>query len=165
MKVLSVRQPWAFAILALGKDVENRSWTTGHRGPLLIHAAMTYDVEGERALFDMGLEVPGYEVPSVRRGGIVGAVDLIASVPRLAPERVALGPLSGHEERIARSRWYRGDAAAWLVERPLMLPFYPTKGHLNLFDFEEGRLPKETRAALEAWLAIGANPKLQVVHG
>jgi len=39
IKALTIRQPWAFAILNLGKDVENRSWRTRHRGPLLIHAA------------------------------------------------------------------------------------------------------------------------------
>ena len=38
MKALSIRQPWAHAILHLGKDVENRTWTTGHRGLLVVHA-------------------------------------------------------------------------------------------------------------------------------
>jgi len=39
MKCLSVRQPSANAIFFLGKDVENRSWPTTYRGPLLIYAA------------------------------------------------------------------------------------------------------------------------------
>jgi hypothetical protein len=39
VKALTIRQPWAYAILRLGKDVENRSWRTHYRGPLLIHAA------------------------------------------------------------------------------------------------------------------------------
>lgn len=39
MKALTIRQPWAFAICRLGKRVENRSWSTNHRGPILIHAA------------------------------------------------------------------------------------------------------------------------------
>ena len=42
MKALTVRQPWANAILQ-GKDVENRSRYFGHRGLLLIHAAMKAD--------------------------------------------------------------------------------------------------------------------------
>lgn len=41
MKALSVRQPWAWAITAAGKDVENRSWTTGYRGLVAIHAPLT----------------------------------------------------------------------------------------------------------------------------
>lgn len=39
MKVITVRQPWAFAIARLGKDVENRGWATAYTGPVLIHAA------------------------------------------------------------------------------------------------------------------------------
>jgi hypothetical protein len=43
MKELSIRQPWAWLIIAGHKDVENRSWTTTYRGPLLIHAARRPD--------------------------------------------------------------------------------------------------------------------------
>lgn len=39
MKALSLRQPWAWAILNAGKDVENRTWKTPFRGDFLIHAA------------------------------------------------------------------------------------------------------------------------------
>ena len=28
MKALSIRQPWAWAILHAGKDIENRDWRT-----------------------------------------------------------------------------------------------------------------------------------------
>ena len=38
MKAITIKQPWAGAIFASGKDVENRSWSTKYRGPLLIHA-------------------------------------------------------------------------------------------------------------------------------
>jgi len=41
MKAISIRQPWAWAILHAGKRVENRVWRArpSYRGPLLIHAA------------------------------------------------------------------------------------------------------------------------------
>src|SRR5688572_4676832 len=39
MKALSLRQPWAWAVVHGGKRVENRGWTTDYRGPLLIHAS------------------------------------------------------------------------------------------------------------------------------
>lgn len=41
MRILTVRQPWAHAIIHLGKDVENRSRNIagGYRGPVAIHAA------------------------------------------------------------------------------------------------------------------------------
>jgi len=40
---LSVRPPWAQAIVAGVKDVENRSWKTRYRGPVLIHASQRFD--------------------------------------------------------------------------------------------------------------------------
>jgi hypothetical protein len=39
-KGLTVRQPWAAAIAHFGKNVENRTWSTRYRGPLLIHAGL-----------------------------------------------------------------------------------------------------------------------------
>jgi ASCH domain len=42
-RLLTIRQPWAWAIIYGGKDVENRSWLTKHRGPLLIHAGSAFD--------------------------------------------------------------------------------------------------------------------------
>ncbi|MQY14985.1 hypothetical protein SRB5_51620 [Streptomyces sp. RB5] len=38
MRALTIRQPWADAIAHGAKRVENRTWTTDYRGPLLIHA-------------------------------------------------------------------------------------------------------------------------------
>ena len=42
LKALSVRPCWAHAIIHLGKDIENRSWRTPHRGLLLIQAGVTF---------------------------------------------------------------------------------------------------------------------------
>lgn len=39
MKAISIRQPWPFAILHLGKRIENRTWRTDYRGPIAIHAS------------------------------------------------------------------------------------------------------------------------------
>ena len=42
MRVLTVRQPWAWAIIHGGKDVENRTRNIagGYRGPVAIHAGL-----------------------------------------------------------------------------------------------------------------------------
>jgi hypothetical protein len=49
--VLTVRQPWEWAI-EHGKPVENRSWTTKHRGALWLHAGARsrWDPDGEFSL-------------------------------------------------------------------------------------------------------------------
>lgn len=39
MKALSIQQPWVYAILQKGKDIENRKWTTKHRGWIALHAS------------------------------------------------------------------------------------------------------------------------------
>lgn len=37
---LSIRQPWAWAIVNGFKPVENRTWPTKVRGPILVHAGL-----------------------------------------------------------------------------------------------------------------------------
>jgi hypothetical protein len=39
MKVLSVKNPWAFLIIHCGKDIENRMRKTNYRGRIAIHAS------------------------------------------------------------------------------------------------------------------------------
>jgi hypothetical protein len=41
MKALSIKQPWVHAIFREGKDIENRSWRSKHRGWIAIHASQT----------------------------------------------------------------------------------------------------------------------------
>ena len=38
IRVLSMRQPWAWLVAAGYKTIETRTWRTNYRGPLLIHA-------------------------------------------------------------------------------------------------------------------------------
>ena len=54
VKVLSVKNPFAYLILQGGKDVENRTWTTDYRGRLYIHVSgdtMPYPVGAETARY------------------------------------------------------------------------------------------------------------------
>ncbi len=44
MKCLTVAQPWAWLILHGYKLIENRTWRTPHRGPLVIHAGRRRDM-------------------------------------------------------------------------------------------------------------------------
>lgn len=43
LRALSIRQPWVAAILYGPKRVENRTWKTNYRGPLVIHASTRRD--------------------------------------------------------------------------------------------------------------------------
>jgi patatin-like phospholipase/ASCH domain-containing protein len=69
MKSLSIRQPWASLIISGVKDVENRTWPTRYRGPVLIHASLRVDdTSSEDIERRFGVRLPA-ELPL---GGIVG---------------------------------------------------------------------------------------------
>ena len=52
MRAISVRPPWAWAILHAGKDIENRTWKTKLRGTIAVHASQTMN----RPFYEAALE-------------------------------------------------------------------------------------------------------------
>lgn len=111
MKILSIRQPWSWAICNAGKDIENRDWWTGYRGPVLIHAG----VKVEHDDYDFVSKVAGVPVPDVVPvGGVVGIAKIVDCVTR------------------SDSPWFFGRYGFVLADaRPL--PFQKLKGRLGLF--------------------------------
>jgi len=89
MKCLSLKQPWAWAVVNGLKDIENRKWRAQFRGELLIHASMNYDRLGEIILKENGLDVP--DLSSVNFGAIIGKVEIIDCV-RIHPSKWFFGP-------------------------------------------------------------------------
>ena len=88
LRALTIKQPWASLLVAGIKTVENRSWTTAHRGPLAIHAGAARErnaaqmivdclgrdlTPGERAWWMLDAELP--------QGQVLGVVDLLDVVP------------------------------------------------------------------------------------
>lgn len=112
MKAVSVRQPWAWAIVAGHKPIENRSRRTHYRGDLLIHASKAYDRSGHQFIQEaLGIVVP----PGLQRGGIIGRAQLVDCVDA------------------SISRWFFGPFG-WVLANPHRLPFTPMNGRLGLFD-------------------------------
>lgn len=78
---LSVRQPWAWAIAHGHKMIENRTWPTGFRGRLLIHAGLTWDQAGKTDLAKLRIAFPEIPWPAqFELGGIVGEAVMTACV-------------------------------------------------------------------------------------
>lgn len=135
MKALSIRQPWTWAILHAGKDVENRDWSTLFRGVIAVHAAkgMTYE-ERLWASMDIeersGLRPPAWPMLKLR-GCIVGTVEIVDCV------------------RESNSPWFQGEYGLVLRNpQPLVKPIY-CKGALGFWD-----VPEEIETALiEAGIA------------
>ena len=81
IKVLSVRQPYAWLIVHGFKDVENRARRSNYTGPLYIHAGKTraraFELIVDLVQTEGGIMIPVAELPY---GGIVGKVIMEACV-------------------------------------------------------------------------------------
>lgn len=73
LRILSVRQPFAYLIVNGIKPIENRKKLWSHHGPLLIHAGRKwYDADVEEIEMRYGVTIPR-DLPL---GGIVGIVGM-----------------------------------------------------------------------------------------
>jgi hypothetical protein len=112
VKVLSIRQPWAWLIVNGYKDIENRTWATLWRGPLLIHASRTIDQNGIAWTLQ---HFPEIALPErYETGGIVGVVSLMNIV------------------RTSTSPWFLGPYG-FLMGHARPLPFLRMHGQLSIF--------------------------------
>lgn len=100
MKAITICQPYAHLIVIGKKIVENRTWPTSYRGPLLIHAGksrdwLELDIGGERDIYNIRLSDMAF-------GAIVGRASLteclsIDQIKRLAEMRPFYQRLLEHE--------------------------------------------------------------------
>lgn len=95
MKALTIRQPWAWAVMAGGKTVENRTRGTKHRGTLAVHAGREWSTRGGQdprvysaiALFTRAFEHtagiidPALHHDRIAFGALLGTVELVDSHP------------------------------------------------------------------------------------
>jgi hypothetical protein len=147
VKALTVRQPWAWAIIHGGKDVENRSRGTSHRGQIYIHAGLGYSTEAEEhqamqeAWINAAQKLPaerGNMGPLRKQdlfldyGQVIGTVDVVGC--HHATECWC------HDCGDHCSAWAQPDVWHWELAnpRPLACPF-PEKGKLGIWNL----LPQE----------------------
>jgi hypothetical protein len=141
---LSVRQPWAWAIVHAGKDVENRSWSRvpkswrERRGPVAIHAArgMTrreYE-DARRFMERLGVEVP--PAHELRRGGIIGSVKVVAVVNEFHPP----------------NPWFVGPLG-FVLRDPKPCQFVPAIGRLGYFPWQPS--PADSIPKTPRWMFAG----------
>jgi hypothetical protein len=105
VKILSIRQPWAYLIVNGSKNIENRSWPTKYRGPLLVHASLNIDRQACRK--------HELEPSKLQTGGIVGIAEIADCV------------LDHH------SKWFEGPYGFVLRNRR-PVPFVKWTGSLGL---------------------------------
>lgn len=131
MKCLSIRQPWAWAIFHLKKNIENRTWSTSYRGPLLIHAGKGFDEAGQQFLLMQGFRLPCRI--DFSRGGIVGIAELIGCV------------------KSSSSSWFEGPYGL-LLRRARSLLFFSYPGKPGLFEVHP---PARLIPAIQDWFREG----------
>lgn len=134
MKTLSLLQPWATLIAIGAKQIETRSWSTSYRGPVAIHASLSFPRDtrilcGESPFCDVlraaGIDLDTLDLP---RGVIVAT----ATIETIVPTRQLL-TIPHEPERSfgdyapGRFAWFLGNI------NPLVVPI-PAKGKLGLWE-------------------------------
>lgn len=123
---ISVRQPWAWAIVHAGKHLENRQWGSWNhhlkrqRGPICIHASsgMTRNEYEDARDFMERFGVACPEPADLVRGGIIGTAVIVDWV------------------RTSHSFWFMGPGALSLRNMtPLPEPI-PCPGALGFFRWQ-----------------------------
>lgn len=141
MKALSIRQPWASLICGgfpvtqavqnddgstrvelsgkvILKDIENRTWPTGFRGRIQVHAGKRVDAGALDWLMHKGFP-PGVALlffgSSVPRGAIIGEVDILDCVTQ------------------SESPWFTGPYGFQLANPSLYETPIACKGRLGFF--------------------------------
>lgn len=114
-KALTICQPYAELIVRGDKPIENRTWSTNYRGPLLIHAGKSRDWLDDE---------DEHLMPGMAFGAIVGRVTLVdcVRVQRLPPH------LRDHEHANGPWCWVLTDIERFAV--PI-----PCRGAQGLWDY------------------------------
>ena len=123
---LTIRQPWASLIVHGGKDIENRTWPTKFRGPVLIHASKKRD---DRELLsyrhlqrrrDIVIEWTGdasRKWKDLPCGGVIGIAEIVDCVSSRS------------------SPWFVGDFG-FVLANPRAVPFFACRGALGFWKCE-----------------------------
>ncbi len=152
MKVLSIKQPWAWLICAGYKDIENRNWKIGRKsqhGPyssyhqadfqlelpcrIYVHAGKQGDFTGDTLTMLEGaagltqeqlIQLKKALIPA-QFGAIIGEVDITACVTN------------------SKSPWFTGPYGFVLANPVLYDKPIPYRGQLGFFEFTPTERPAE----------------------
>lgn len=123
-KALSIRQPWAWAIMNAGKNIENRPRNFNYRGPICIHASksvppVAYLLACHEVTKITGRNhMPPLLTDDFPRGGIIGTAEIVDCVTA-----------SG-------SPWFFGPFGL-VLQNIKPVDFIPIRGALGLFDLRK----------------------------
>ncbi len=143
MRVLSIQQPWAYAITGLGKRIENRTWGTDYRGPIAIHATKPKNLDEFR--FDLctcdrmsGMKISGAADNTQAQAALFRQLEqqLLPQISKFRPAIIAVADLVD-VVTFSDSKWYV-DGFGLVFDNVEELPEpIPCKGQLGLWTPDE----------------------------
>lgn len=146
MKALTLTQPWATLVAIGAKRFETRSWSTGYRGPLAIHAGKGLGpVGGMRGLRAVCATEPfrrvllDYELEDLSDPALLPRGRVVATVRLAGVRRVEDLATPGRMELAGAPLWERsfGDYSpgrfAWVLADVVPARSAPIRGALGLW--------------------------------
>ena len=128
VKALSLTQPWAWVVVYLNKDIENRKRRIFYKEPFYIHATkvMTYEYYIEVIYLCKQWSAPIELIPSFEEmltmcGGIVGQTRITDILPKTG--------------QVART-WHMRDQWGHVLVDTKAVDFFPCKGNQGLWEAE-----------------------------
>ena len=117
IKVITVHQPWAWAIAYGFKDVENRTWSTKYRGSLVIHSAKSR--KSLKPHLDFVKTTTKINDPKLDFGCLIAIVDLVDCVEN----HPSIWAMDGHYH--------------FVLENPRLIHPLEKKGQLGLWNIDD----------------------------
>ncbi len=154
MRILSLRDPWTFAVFSLGKHIENRKWSTPYRGPILIHRAKSMTIEDYCSAATWIERACGHKLPNMATyrnrtefGCIVGAaiIEDVTHNDRLIEQ-------DGQKAHPWRMKGQYGFVLTEVTPFEVVVPWKGAQGlrDVNVDDFQRALDEAHTRAAKRA---------------
>lgn len=172
-RCVSINEPWAWAIVAGYKPIENRTWATPFRGRLAVHASTSkrhFTHATADYLFKAGQpirkaldsELIDFDNPLFYFGAIVGTVEVVGCVFcevdagedfDAACRAQGFGDWLERQTLLARRlgvappKYWADGPVCWLLESPQQFTVpIPSKGKLNIYSLS----PPEVAAVAKA---------------
>lgn len=133
-------QPYAWLFAHGYLVIDDRTWSTAHRGPLAIHASKRFHTAYWAFLRDH-TSWPLPEPKEFEQGGLVARVQMKEC---RGPTQPLGAPLQCIDLR--RSHFGAGGHYGWVFSNAQAVPFTPLKGRLGLFEVADGLLESSALA-------------------
>lgn len=131
LPVLSIRQPWASAIVFGFKDIENRTWETPFRGRFLVHATRWKNEREFEAAFEFLRERIDFDHMQMLCGGSPHAPDgHLREFGQIIGEARITSCVSS-----SPSPWFEGPFGFVLSDAKRFTPI-AAKGRLGFWNFD-----------------------------